>query len=171
MRALVFDTQLPDGPRRWAIGCSAIVELLPVVSWRPVSGSPPWTLGLFERKRLLMPLIDLSVRLGGPPAALRLGSRILLVYLAPERADAGSPVGRLAGLGGLLVESMLGLETIDWTTDGAHAGFACALDSPFGPLVSHDGTTVQLLHTERLLNGDERALLFPESGRSAALAE
>ncbi len=155
MRAIVFEIRLPEGDRRWAIACGAIVELLPVVSCRPVVGGPAWAMGLFERRRMLMPLIDLSLRLGGPAVTPRLGSRVMLVRLVPEREDAG--------LGGLLIESTLGLETIDWETEGAHAGFACALDSPFGPVAAHAGTTVQLLHPERLLSAGDRRQLFPDA--------
>ena len=154
MRALLFDTPNGDTERRWAISCGAIMEMLPVVRWREIPDSPSWMLGVFERQRALLPLIDLSNRLGGPHAAPRLGSRIILVRLAPERADGG--------LGGLFVGGVLGIDTIDWTVVGAHSSSACALDSPFGPIVPHHGTTVQLLHPERLLAGDNRTRLFPD---------
>jgi chemotaxis signal transduction protein len=154
MRAMLFDIRLGDEARRWAVPCGAIVEVLPVVAWRPIPGGPSWALGLFERKRMLLPLIDLSLKLGGPAVAPRIGSRILVMRIAPERKDGG--------LGGLLLESTLGLDTIDWEADGGHAGFACALDSPFGPVTTHAGTTVQLLHVERLLTQDERNLVLPE---------
>jgi chemotaxis signal transduction protein len=154
MRALVFDTDGPDGERRWAIACGAILEVLPIVRWRQIPDTPDWIRGVFERQRSLHPLLDLSRRLGGSLASPRLGSRIVLVRLAPERADGG--------LGGLLLNGVLGIETIDWTSTKGGTAFACALDSPFGPIVPHYETTVQLLHPERLLVGDDRTRLFPE---------
>lgn len=154
MRALLFDTSVGEVERRWAIACGAVVELLPVVQWRAIPDSPPWMLGVFERQRTLLPLIDVGNRFGGPPTAPRLGSRIILVRLAPERADGG--------LGGLFVSGVLGIDTIDWTVAGAHSSFACALDSPFGPIAPHHGTTVQLLHPERLLAGEDRSRLYPD---------
>lgn len=154
MRALLFDTTVGEVDRRWAISCGAIVELLPVVQWREIPDSPPWMLGVFERQRALLPLIDLGKRLGGPATAPRLGSRIILVRLAPERPDGG--------LGGLFVGGVLGIDTIDWSSAGAHTGLACALDSPFGPITPHHDTTVQLLHPERLLAGDDRQRLYPD---------
>lgn len=155
MRALLFDTASPEGERRWAIACGAIVELLPVVRWRAVPDTPPWMRGVFERQRRLHPLIDLSVRLGGPPTDPRLGSRIVLVRLAPERADGG--------LGGLLLGGSLGIETIDWSSLADESGFVCSLDSAFGPIVPFLGTTVQLIHPERLLAGEDRQRLFPDA--------
>jgi chemotaxis signal transduction protein len=154
MRALLIDTTREGVERRWAIACGAIVELLPVVRWRELPDEPAWLLGVFERQRRLLPLIDLSVRLGGSPGQRRLGTRIVVVRLAPERSDGG--------LGGLLADGAIGIDTIDWTTVGAHSGMACALNSPFGPIAPHRGTTVQLLHPERLLGFDERARLFPD---------
>lgn len=158
MRALLFDTPVGDTEQRWAIACGAIVELLPVVRWREIPDSPSWMLGVFERQRTLIPLIDLAHRLGGPMTAPRLGSRIILVRLAPERPDGG--------LGGLFVGGVLGIDTIDWSTVGAHSSFACSLDSPFGPIAPHHGTTVQLLHPERLLAGDDRQRLYPDPSLS-----
>lgn len=154
MRALLFDTDGTEGERRWAIACGCILELLPVVRWRELPDAPRWMRGVFERQRTLHPLIDLSIRLGGGPISPRLGSRIVLVRLAPERTDGG--------LGGILLGGVLGIETIDWSGANGHVGVACALDSPFGPIVPHHGTTVQLLHPERLLVGDDRMRLFPE---------
>jgi chemotaxis signal transduction protein len=154
MRALLIDTVREGVERRWAIACGAIVELLPVVRWRELPDEPAWLLGVFERQRRLLPLVDLSVRLGGSPGQRRLGTRIVVVRLAPERADGG--------LGGLLANGAIGIDTIDWTTVGAHSGMACALNSPFGPIAPHGGTTVQLLHPERLLSFEERGRLFPD---------
>lgn len=160
MRALLFDTSAPEGDRRWAIACGGIVELLPVVRWRELPDAPAWVRGVFERQRTLHPLIDLSVRLGGPRTNPRVGSRIVLVRLAPERSDGG--------MGGLLLSGVLGIETIDWSLSGGHGGVACSLDSPFGPIVPHLGTTVQLLHPERLLTGEDRMRLFPDPLLDAA---
>jgi chemotaxis signal transduction protein len=113
MRALLIDTVREGVERRWAIACGAIVELLPVVRWRELPDEPAWLLGVFERQRRLLPLVDLSVRLGGSPGQRRLGTRIVVVRLAPERADGG--------LGGLLANGAIGIDTIDWTTVGAHS--------------------------------------------------
>jgi chemotaxis signal transduction protein len=154
MRALLFDTIAPEGDRRWAIACGGIVELLPVVRWRELPDAPRWLRGVFQRQQSLHPLIDLSLRLGGPPTEPRLGSRIVLVRLAPERSDGG--------LGGILLGGVLGIDTIDWSSSAGHVGQACSLDSPFGSLVSHHGTTVQLLHPDRLLVGEDRLRLFPD---------
>jgi chemotaxis-related protein WspB len=145
------------GPFRWGIACADIVEVLPAVRWRPFPDAPAWALGLFERQHSLLPLLDGSLLLGGPPARILLGSRIVIARLAPERADGG--------LGGILLPWTLGLEEVRFDSDGAHVGYRARPGAPFGAVAIARGVTVQRLHPDRLLTGPDRERLFaPAAG-------
>jgi len=145
MRVLLFD----HADRRYGLDTSRVVEVLPAVRWRPLEGTPAWTLGLFERQERLLPLVDLAILLGGPPTLLRAGSRIVVSPLSDDDA----------ALGGLLLEATAGLEEIDFDAEG---GFAAGEDH-FGPVARHGGTTVRLLRPDRLLDRDAFARLFGEA--------
>lgn len=152
MRVLLFETAHDDGLRRWAISVADIVEILPVVRWRPIIGGPPCALGLFERQQTLVPLIDLPMKLGAEPVTPRLGSRIVVVRV-PITAGAHALLG-------LLVESMIGLSSIDFAGSGSHSGFDAQGDAPVGRVTTAEGTTVQLVRVEHVLSESERAAIL-----------
>jgi chemotaxis signal transduction protein len=94
------------------------------------------------------PLVDSSILLGGGPTALRVGSRVAVAPLAEGGA-----------LGGILLESVLGLEEIDFAAGGAFAGAA----GPRGPVARHGGGTVQLVRPDRLLDREQLARILGEA--------
>ena len=144
MRALLFDLEHPDGPRRWAIAATDLVAVLPVVAWRPIPGGPPGAIGVFQRQGTLVPLVDLAVRLGGPPARTLLGSRIALV-----RAEPANPASPLVGF---LLERTGEMVEIDFADPSGHPGFDPHGDQGFGPVVVHGGRSVQLLRLDRFFD-------------------
>ncbi|GEM_PF-1527603 len=155
MRVLLFETVHDDGLRRWAISVADIVEILPVVRWRPIVGGPECALGLFERQQTLVPLIDMSMKLGAEPVTPRLGSRIVVVRVATAASTST--------LLGLLVESMIGLSSIDFHGSGSHSGFDAHGDSSVGRVTTSEGTTVQLVRVEHVLSESEQAAILPSS--------
>jgi len=146
MRTLLFE----HGGRRYGLEVARIVEVLPAVRWRPLVGLPPFALGVFERHGTLLPLVDSSILLGGEATALRVGSRVAVVPLAE---------GEGATLGGVLLESVLGLEEVDFAADDAFAGAAGAR----GPVARHAGGTVQLVRPDRLLDRGQLARILGEA--------
>lgn len=146
MRTLLFEHR----GERFGLDVARVVEVLPAVRWRALAGLPPFARGVFERHGTLLPLVDASILLGGEPAVLRIGSRIAIVPLAE---------GDDAPLGGILLESTLGLEEIDFAAAEAFAGTAGAR----GPVARHAGGSVQLVRPDRLLDRGQLAGILGEA--------
>lgn len=146
MRTLLFEHR----GERYGLEVARLVEVLPAVRWRALGGLPPFALGVFERHGRLLPLVDASILLGGGPTELRVGSRIAVVPLCE---------GEDATLGGVLIESVLGLEEIDFA---ASDGFAGA-EGPRGPVARHAGGSVQLVRPDRLLDREQLARILGEA--------
>ena len=71
------------GANRYAVDVARVVELVPRVELRPVPHAPAFLAGLLGYRGKVVPVIDLSVLLGGPPCPDRLSTRIILVNAAP----------------------------------------------------------------------------------------
>ncbi len=154
------------GERRFAIDCTEVAEVLPVVTHRSAGTGPAWLLGLINVRGALIPLVDLSIIVGGVATSLRLGSRIIVLKLESElldfstsESDAGS---RGASLVGLLVPEVLGLGERDFAAPGAHLGFSFAGAPHLGPTIADDEGTVQLLRCRRILEGDTALRELPQ---------
>ena len=146
MRTLLFEHR----GERFGLDVARVVEVVPAVRWRSLGGLPPFALGVFERHGRLLPLVDASILLGGEPTVLRVGSRIAVVPLAE---------GDAAPLGGLLLESTLGLEEVDFAAAEAFVGAAGAR----GPVARHADGSVQLVRPDRLLDREQLARILGEA--------
>lgn len=146
MRTLLFEHR----GERFGLEVARLVEVLPAVRWRTLGGLPPFALGVFTRHGRLLPLVDASVLLGGEPSILKVGSRIAIVPLA---------AGESAPLGGILLESTLGLEEVDFASSDCFAG----AEGPRGPVARHAGGTVQLVRPDRLLEPSQLARILGEA--------
>ena len=80
---------------RYALRCKNIVEVIPLVTLRPVPQGPPCLLGLFAYRGQLTPVIDLCSLVGGYECPKRLSSRIVLVRCTRGEGSA-AVVGFLA---------------------------------------------------------------------------
>jgi hypothetical protein len=67
---------------RYAIPCRRIIEVIPLVTLRPVTQAPAWICGSFVFRGTLTPVIDLCQLIGGYPCPLRLSSRVILTDCA-----------------------------------------------------------------------------------------
>lgn len=63
----------------YAVPVRQVIEVVPSVPLRPVAHAPACVLGLLHYRGGALPVIDLSVLMGGPPSVDRLDTRILLV--------------------------------------------------------------------------------------------
>jgi len=145
------------GGQPYAIESRRVVEVLPLVPARPLPGLPDYLLGLFTFRGSLVPLVDLSRRLGAGPAAARLSTRVVVVDLAAD-AGAGQAVRRL----GLVAEQMIAVRRADEATTSLPALELAA--SPYLDRVLRlGGETIQLLAVDRILPAELAAGLFPAS--------
>jgi chemotaxis-related protein WspB len=108
------------GPTRLALDALRIVQVVPRVPLRPLPGVGPALAGLLDRGGIVMPVVDLSVRLGGPPTpSEHLSTRIIVTNAryegreVPEfwsRPAKDAPAG-LDCLGPVL---RIGTELVQW---------------------------------------------------------
>lgn len=136
------------GGKRFALDAGEVIEVLPVVAFRPAGTGPKWLLGLFNVRGALLPLVDLSIIVDGAPTELRLGSRIVVLRLEGDLFEGAT---RSVGL---LVPEVTGLAVRDFQAMGAHEGFSFAGAPHLGPTIVDDDGTLQLLRCRRLLEGD-----------------
>lgn len=138
----------------YALPAGEVIEVLPSLALRDVPASPAWLAGLACVRAAVVPVVDLSARLGGRPARAALSTRIALVRRA----------GREGAAVGLLAEKMTGTARVEQV--GALRSLAVP-DAPFlGDVVLDDGRMIQLVRPQHLLlSADIEALLFEEGGR------
>jgi len=140
----------------YAIESRRVIEVLPLVPARPVPQAPDYLLGIFTYRGRLLPLVDLARRLGLPPPAAKLSTRVIVVEFEP--ADRPGPV-RL----GLVAERVVELRS------------AAAAEATLPPLrlpgseyldrtLRLGGETVQLIEVGRLLPVEFTAGLAAPTG-------
>jgi chemotaxis-related protein WspB len=147
------------GGHPYAIESRRIVEVLPLVSARPLPRAPEYVLGLFTYRGSLVPLVDLGVLLGVGPAVALLSTRVIVVSLG-EEARPGLPITSGADRLGLIAEHVLAIRSAEDAS-----AMIPSLDLPSAPALGRvlrlGGETVQVLDIDRLLPDDLRAGLFP----------
>ncbi|MCY3020928.1 MAG: chemotaxis protein CheW [Planctomycetota bacterium] len=157
MLALVFCL----GDERYALECSQVVEVAPLVPLRKLAQAPPYVAGVFVYRGKPVPVLDLCQMTLGRPCRMLMSTRVILVkYPAPS--VGAPPGGRPAG-----EQQVLGLlaERVTETTQCEPAAFAPAgvkADAaPYLGGLAPDGQgLMQSVQLEKLLPEDVRALLF-----------
>jgi len=119
------------GETGYALATDRIIQVLPCISPRPIRGAPAVVAGAISYQGRYLPVVDLVRLEAGRPAALRMGTRIIVTEPA---------MGERTNIVGLMVESAT--QTIRCSPE-AFKPFA---PSPRGP--------VQLLDLDNLLPGD-----------------
>ena len=96
----------------FAIESRRVIEVLPLVSARPLPQAPEYLLGIFTYRGRLMPLIDLALRLGVAPPAAKLSTRVIVVEV--ELVTGAEPDARPARLRlGLVAENVVAIRSAD----------------------------------------------------------
>jgi chemotaxis-related protein WspB len=155
MQLLVFSV----GTEHYAIESRRVVEVLPLVTARPIPHMPDSIRGIFTHRGRLVPLIDLGRLFAHGPLRETLGTRVIVVEFSP----AGGPAIRL----GVMAENVLSLRSgvdAEATLPAIHPAGAAAL----GRLLRIDGSTLQVIDVEHLLPPDMLAGLL--SGTPTATA-
>ena len=147
MLLLVFQL----GADRYALDVGQIVEVLPLVSFRPIPQAPRGVSGVINYHGGPVPLVDLAELALGKPSRLRMSTRIILVnYVEP---------GGETHLLGLLAEQST--ETIRRTeADFVDSGVAVDSAPYLGPLTTDARGTIQRVEVNRLLPATVRDVLF-----------
>jgi chemotaxis-related protein WspB len=134
------------GNEAYAIETRRVIEVLPLVTARPIPHMPAFLRGIFMHRGQFVPLVDLGWLLADHPLQERLGTRVIVV----EYTLAGNPATQQTIRLGAVAENVLSL----WNDADAEASLP-ALHTPAAPYLGRvlriGGRTLQLLAIEHLL--------------------
>ncbi|MDG3004881.1 chemotaxis protein CheW [Paludisphaera mucosa] len=149
--------------QRYAVDAARVVEVVPRVRLRPLPHAPAHLAGVLEYRGEVVSVVDVGILLGGPAAAERLSTRIILVDRTPpaparprDGADARARAPSRRSLLGLVAENVDDLAPID--PDALTPSPVSIPDAPYlGGLVETGGGLVQFLLVDRILEATPRA--------------
>jgi chemotaxis-related protein WspB len=134
------------GAEEYAIEAHRVIEVLPLVTARPIPRMPDFVRGIFTHRGRLVPLVDLGRLLTDTPLRARLGTRVIVVEFSSGDDSSAPHAIRL----GAAAENVLSL----CSSTGAEPSLP-ALHPPHAPylgrLVRIGGRTLQVLNVEHLL--------------------
>ena len=139
------------GSERFALDTGGVVEVLPLVHFRPLPQAVAGIAGIFNYHGETVPLVDLGALALGIASKSRMSTRIILVDYTP----AGGVPHRL----GLLAERTT--ETIRREeSDFADTGVAVDGAPYLGPVTRDARGLIQRVEVSRLLSDSVRDVLF-----------
>lgn len=126
------------GGQHFALPVSAVREIRALGAWSVLPGSPPWVLGVMNLRGLVIPLIDLRVRLG-VPSVEHDGPPVMVVVATGSR------------LAGLVVD---GVQEVVELTPGERPGSGSGPSrGPVEGLASAEGRVVVVLNVDVIVDG------------------
>jgi chemotaxis-related protein WspB len=144
--------QFQAGKDRYGLDVSRVIEVIPMVIFRPLPHSDPSVAGLFNYRGTMTPVIDLTFLLTGEASRPLFSTRVILVDY-PGRDGEHHILG-------LLAERVT--ETVFYTEeDLLPAGIDVAGAPYLGDLLLHAGGMIQWVAIERLLPPSTQEALFP----------
>jgi chemotaxis-related protein WspB len=139
-----------DGDR-YALDVNQLIEILPLVSLRPLSKAPPGIAGLFDYHGLPVPAVDLSELIAERAALRRLSTRMLVVNY-PGIDEKQHMLGLIAEK----ATTTLRLDPSKFNEVGVAIG-----ETPYlGPVARDAHGLIQWLAVPQLLPSRLRDLLF-----------
>lgn len=142
------------GNDRYGLDVSRVIEVIPMVVFRPLPHTESYVAGLFNYRGTMVPVIDLTVLLTGVVSRPLFSTRIIM-------ADYPGLDGKSHALG-LMAERVT--ETIPCAEgDFQPAGIAVAGAPYLGDLLIRRGEMIQRVEIERLLPPSLREALFTQA--------
>lgn len=139
MQLLVFTVGAED----YAIESRRVIEVLPLVTARPIPRMPESIRGVFTHRGRLVPLVDLGRLLTDQPLRETLGTRVIVVEFS-----IGSDEQRVRL--GVAAENVLSLCSSD-ETEASLPTIRSPAAPALGRLLRIGGRTIQVLDVEHLL--------------------
>lgn len=145
---------LTVGEQLYALDTENVVEVIPQVMLRPVSGAPPHQSGVFNFRGRVVPVVDVTQLLAGRACADHLSSRIIMV-----RSGAGPGEPALVGLlAERVTDTLLKPLSSFQAAEGAASQRAC-----LGGVALDERGLIQLLLSEPLAAEALKGLCHDES--------
>lgn len=139
--------------QRFALDAHEVLEILPRCPLKPIPETPRWVAGIMAHRGVLVPVLDLSLRMCGQAAVMRTSTRLVLVGYRPGGQAPARPLG-------LLLE--YATETLRCQPDEFLAYGLDNGQAPYlGPVRQDAQGLVQRIGVDDLLPDDVRRLLFP----------
>jgi chemotaxis-related protein WspB len=139
------------GSDRYCLDVSRVVEVTAMVSFRKIAQAPAYVAGLISYRGTIVPVIDLSVLLGGDPSRPLYSTRIILVEF--EGTDGTDHIL------GLLAEKVT--ETVSRREEEFQQAGISVKEVPFlDRVVFDEHGMIQRVETERMLPEGVRKQLF-----------
>ena len=148
MLLLIFQV----GAHRFALDTRQVIEVLPLVQFRPLPQAPAGVAGVLSYHGAPVPLLDLAALALGEPSRARMSTRIILVNY--EDGAETHPLGLLAEK---TTETIRRAEA-----DFIPAGVAVEAAPYLGPVTNDERGMIQRVEINELLPESVRALLFRE---------
>ena len=148
------------GGQAYAIESKKVVEVLPLVTTRPIPHLPDYLPGIFTYRGHFVPLVDIGLRINSMPLTRRLSTRVIVVEIGESDSSQPSQPSRLVRFG-VMAENVVTIRST-WTTAGETEAKNLAADTYLGRLLRLDGQTVQMLLPEHVIHRDILASLFPD---------
>ncbi len=140
MLFLVFDL----GGQRFALDTSTVVEVLPLVEWKKLPGTPVSVLGAFSYHGTLVPVVDPGALAVGSATSARLDTRLAVVDYPVADGDS-----RLLAI---LLESATALQRLD---DAAFTASPIASNAAYaGGVATTANGMIQRIHLTELVPPD-----------------
>jgi len=141
------------GNDSYGLDSARIVEVIPLVQFRPVPHTPAYVPGCFLYRGTMVPVIDLSMLLSGHPARQRLGTRVIVVNRADDEG--------VAALLGLLAENIT--DTVRYHARDLEPSNIAPPEAPYlGRILTDAGEMIQLIQLEQLLPESLKKALFSD---------
>jgi len=144
--------QFKAGNERYGLDVLRVIEVVPLVIFRPLPHAEPCVAGLFNYRGTMVPVIDLTVLLTGIPSRPLFSTRIILADY-PDRAGGRQVLGLVAEQ---VTETVFCEEK-----DRRPAGIAVAEAPYLGDLFIHPEGAIQRVEVESLLKEALQEALFP----------
>jgi chemotaxis-related protein WspB len=138
----------------YALDTKHVVEVLPLIKFKPALHAPPGLVGVFNYHGSPVPLIDVSELVAGTRTAIKMSTRIILASCPIDHGGA-APVG-------LIVEELM--ETLRRTeADFIDSGAAVATSPHLGSITMESERIIHRIELRGLISGALYEHLFPLS--------
>lgn len=141
------------GNDRYALDCSQVIEVVPLLGIKRIPQAPAAVAGAFNYRGKPVPVIDLSVLALGRPARHHMSTRIVIVVY--PGADSAQ---HLLGLIAEKATQTLRRDPADFTESGVVND-----DAPYlGPVATDPNGLLQWIDVKKLLPASVRDVLFKQ---------
>jgi len=139
------------GKNRYALDSTKIIEVVPMVAFKPLPHAPTYVAGIFNYRGKIVPVVDLSALIAGASVQPLLSSRTVLV-------EYSGMDGRQHILG-LLAERVT--ETISCSHDDFSPPGIVLSEAPYlGEVFLDEDGMIQRIEVEKILPENLRRSLF-----------